>query len=54
MPPKESARCPSCWASAWPLWFVASAFTFSRRFGILFLGGLILDTILQLLILPLF
>jgi multidrug efflux pump subunit AcrB len=31
---------------------VASAFAFSRRFGILFLGGLILDTILRLLILP--
>jgi 1,4-dihydroxy-2-naphthoate octaprenyltransferase len=36
----------------WPLWYVASAFAFSRRFGILFLGGLILDTILRLLILP--
>ncbi len=39
-------------ADIWPLWFVASAFAFSRRFGILFLGGLILDTILRLLILP--
>lgn len=38
----------------WPLWFVASAFAFSRRFGILFLAGLILDTILRLLILPIF
>ena len=36
----------------WPLWFVASAFGFSRRFGMLFMGGLILDTILRLLILP--
>jgi 1,4-dihydroxy-2-naphthoate octaprenyltransferase len=41
-------------ADIWPLWFVASAFAFSRRFGILFLAGLILDTILRLLILPLF
>ena len=39
-------------ADIWPLWFVASAFAFSRRFGMLFLGGLILDTILRLLILP--
>jgi 1,4-dihydroxy-2-naphthoate octaprenyltransferase len=38
----------------WPLWFVASAFAFSRRFGTLFLVGLILDTILRLLILPIF
>ena len=39
-------------ADIWPLWFVASAFAFSRRFGTLFLGGLILDTIWRLLILP--
>jgi 1,4-dihydroxy-2-naphthoate octaprenyltransferase len=38
----------------WPLWFVASAFQFSRRFGALFLLGLILDTILRLWILPAF
>jgi 1,4-dihydroxy-2-naphthoate octaprenyltransferase len=41
-------------ADVWPLWFVASAFQFSRRFGTLFLLGLILDTILRLWILPLF
>jgi 1,4-dihydroxy-2-naphthoate octaprenyltransferase len=41
-------------AEIWPLWFVASAFAFSRRFGIMFLSGLILDTILRLLILPAF
>jgi len=40
-------------ADIWPLWFVASAFAFSRRFGMLYLGGLILDTVLRLLILPL-
>jgi 1,4-dihydroxy-2-naphthoate octaprenyltransferase len=39
-------------ADIWPLWFVASAFAFSRRFGMLFMGGLILDTIWRLLILP--
>lgn len=41
-------------AGVWPLWFVASAFAFSRRFGLWFLAGLVLDTILKLLILPLF
>jgi 1,4-dihydroxy-2-naphthoate octaprenyltransferase len=39
-------------AEIWPLWFVASVFAFSRRFGMQFLGGLILDTVLKLLILP--
>ena len=39
-------------ADIWPLWFVASAFAFSRRFGMLFLAGLVLDTVLRLLILP--
>ena len=52
--PRPAERPEDYPAEAWPLWFVASAFTFSRRFGILFLGGLILDTVLQLLILPLF
>jgi hypothetical protein len=33
---------------------VASAFAYSRRFGTLFLAGLVLDTILRLLILPIF
>ena len=30
----------------WPLYFVASAFWYNRRFGLLFLAGLILDTAL--------
>jgi 1,4-dihydroxy-2-naphthoate octaprenyltransferase len=50
--PRPVERPESYPAEAWPLWFVASAFRFSRRFGFLFLGGLILDTILRLLILP--
>ena len=41
-------------AEIWPLWYVAAAFAFSRRFGILYLLGLILDVVLKLLILPLF
>lgn len=52
--PRPAER-PENWpADIWPLWFVASAFGFSRRFGMLFLVGLILDTILRLWILPLF
>jgi 1,4-dihydroxy-2-naphthoate octaprenyltransferase len=50
--PRPPERPESYPADIWPLWYVASAFAFSRRFGILFLLGLILDTILRLLILP--
>lgn len=52
--PRPAERPEDYPAEIWPLWFVASAFAFSRRFGMLFLGGLILDTILRLLILPAF
>jgi len=52
--PRPAERPENYPAEIWPLWFVASAFAFSRRFGILFLAGLILDTILRLLILPAF
>lgn len=52
--PRPAERPEEYPAEIWPLWFVASAFAFSRRFGMLFLGGLILDTILRLLILPAF
>jgi len=34
-------------AGAWPLWFVAFAFNHNRRFGLLFLLGLIGDVILR-------
>jgi 1,4-dihydroxy-2-naphthoate octaprenyltransferase len=52
--PRPAERPDDYPADIWPLWFVASGFAFSRRFGALFLLGLILDTILRLLILPLF
>lgn len=39
-------------AEVWPLWYVASAFAFSRRFGMLYMLGLILDTALKLWVLP--
>jgi 1,4-dihydroxy-2-naphthoate octaprenyltransferase len=50
--PRPAERPEDYPEEIWPLWYVASAFAFSRRFGMLFLGGLILDTILKLLILP--
>lgn len=34
--------------SAWPLWFVSFAFLHNRRFGSLFLLGLIVDTVITL------
>jgi 1,4-dihydroxy-2-naphthoate octaprenyltransferase len=52
--PRPSERPDDYPAEIWPLWFVASAFGFSRRFGMLFLGGLVLDTIVRLLVLPAF
>jgi 1,4-dihydroxy-2-naphthoate octaprenyltransferase len=52
--PRPYGRPDSYPEDIWPLWFVASAFAFSRRFGILFLAGLILDSVLRLLILPIF
>jgi len=42
--PRPKERPESYPAEVWPLWYVASAFFFSRRFGMLYLLGLILDT----------
>jgi 1,4-dihydroxy-2-naphthoate octaprenyltransferase len=50
--PRPAERPEDYPADIWPLWFAASAFAFSRRFGMFFLAGLILDTIVRLLILP--
>ena len=38
-------------ADVWPNWFVAGAFYHNRRFGLLYLVGLILDTVLKLFVL---
>ncbi len=38
-------------ADIWPNWFVAAAFYHNKRFGLLYLLGLILDTILRVLFL---
>jgi 1,4-dihydroxy-2-naphthoate octaprenyltransferase len=45
--PKPAAPPAEYPASAWPLWFVAFAFLHNRRFGMLFLLGLIGDVILR-------
>ena len=50
--PRPAQRPDGYPAEIWPLWFVASAFAFSRRFGVLYLAGLMLDTVLRLLVLP--
>jgi len=41
--PRPKERPADYPESAWPLWFIASAFVFSRRFGAMYLLGLILD-----------
>jgi 1,4-dihydroxy-2-naphthoate polyprenyltransferase len=45
--PKPSERPPDYPAEAWPLWFVGSAFLYTRRFGLLYLAGVVIDTVLQ-------
>jgi hypothetical protein len=44
---------PPEFPDVWPNYFVAAAFVHNRRFGLLCLLGLILETILKLYILPL-
>ena len=34
-------------ANVWPLWFVAFAFLHNRRFGALFVLGLVVEVVLQ-------
>ena len=48
------AEKPPEFPDVWPNYFVAAAFVHNRRFGILYLLGLILETVLRLYILPLF
>lgn len=49
--PKPSERPDEYPADAWPLWFVATAFAHNRRFGLLFLLGLLADALLRIFIL---
>jgi 1,4-dihydroxy-2-naphthoate polyprenyltransferase len=45
---------PADFPDVWPNYFVAAAFVHNRRFGILYLLGLVFETILRLYLLPLF
>jgi len=47
----KPAEKPEGYPDVWPNYFVASAFVHNRRFGTLFLLGLILDSILKVYIL---
>lgn len=49
--PKEK---PADYPDVWPNYFVAAAFVHNRRFGEWYLAGLILETVLTRIILPLF
>jgi 1,4-dihydroxy-2-naphthoate octaprenyltransferase len=44
--PKPKTRPAEYPADAWPLWFVAMAFQHNRRFGLWYLLGLIVETVL--------
>jgi 1,4-dihydroxy-2-naphthoate octaprenyltransferase len=44
--PRPSHRPDDFPASAWPLWFVAFAFVHTRRFGLLFLAGMLASWLL--------
>jgi 1,4-dihydroxy-2-naphthoate octaprenyltransferase len=45
--PRPEQRPEAYPEDAWPLWFVATGFVHARRFGLLFLLGLVVDTVLQ-------
>ncbi len=47
----KPAEKPADYPDVWPNWFVAAAFYHNREFGMAFLFGLILDTILKLWVL---
>jgi 1,4-dihydroxy-2-naphthoate octaprenyltransferase len=48
--PKPEQRPDNYPADTWPLWFVAFAFLHNRRFGLLFLLGLIGDLVVRMVI----
>lgn len=45
--PKPAERPEQYPADSWPLWFVAFAFLHNRRFGLLFLVGLVVDLVVR-------
>ncbi len=50
--PRPAERPANYPEQAWPLWYVASSFVFTRRFGGWYLIALIADTVLQRLLVP--
>jgi 1,4-dihydroxy-2-naphthoate polyprenyltransferase len=48
--PKPEDKPADYPADAWPLWFVASAFVHNRRFGMLYLLGLVVDAVLRVFV----
>ena len=50
----KPAEKPADFPDVWPNYFVGAAFVHNRRFGVLFLLGLLLDVVLRLYLLPLF
>ncbi len=49
----KPAEKPTDFSDVWPNYFVGAAFVHNRRFGVLFLLGLILDVVLKIYLLPL-
>jgi 1,4-dihydroxy-2-naphthoate octaprenyltransferase len=47
--PKPAASPEWYPQEAWPLWFVSFAFIHNRRYGLLFLAGLIGEVVLKLM-----
>ena len=49
---KSKPAAPPEWypQDAWPLWFVSFAFIHNRRYGLLFLAGLIGEVVLKLVL----
>lgn len=45
--PKPKERPDDYPQDAWPLWFVGAAFIHNRRFGLLFLSGLLVDALIK-------
>jgi len=48
--PKPKERPANYPAESWPLWFVGAAFVYTRRFGLFYILGLIVDTVLHRLL----
>jgi hypothetical protein len=45
--PRPKSKPPDLAEGIWPLWFVGAAFWFTRRYGVYFLLGLVLDVLIS-------